>query len=300
MSIKGTPDPFLPKPQIKRPHDEELEKPGVIKKQSQDEQQGKLIEHGPFKGLPLPLQKKEHENLLPYVGCNEMGQEATLAALASSASTISPDRRVHIGFSVWFNFDLMVITQPSYGILCDYDNKVMDIYHGIGESLNKSNNRREFATQFEMFLNQNSDRLFGLPPGEIPKLFSIQAELARPGSWLTSEASFQIIKNLAERGRLLFLNVDITDKEVFTQLKSWLDNNQLELDTLYASNIVDWIKDALQQQCYILNLKMVSTPNTRFIQAFAKIPKKSRQPQPKHEPIQYLVQGVQNMELPRF
>ncbi|HEY5236704.1 MAG TPA: hypothetical protein VIJ14_11040 [Rhabdochlamydiaceae bacterium] len=292
MTIKGTPDSPLPKPQSKRPPDESLEKSGTTKKQSQDEQQGALITDGPFKGLPQPFQKKHHEGLLPYIVCNEKGQETTLAALSSNPSTIDPKRRVHIGFSGWFNLDLMAVTHPAYGILCDYDNKMMDIYRGIGESLNKSANRREFVSNFEMFINENSQQLFSLPPAEIPKLFNIRNELQRPGSWLASEASFQVIKNLSTSGRLIFLNVDITDKQAFIQLKSWLDESHLELDTLYTSNIIDWLQGELPQQSYILNLKMVSTPNTRFIEARSIIPQKSKFAQPKQEPIQHVFKGV--------
>lgn len=300
MSIQGTPDPSLPNPSVQGKQDETLEELSNRKKQSQDQSQDEWIAEGPFKGLPLPLQKKRYESLLPYIGCNEKGQETTLAALSTDSSTIDPEQRVHVGFSAWFNLDLMAVTQPAYGILCDYDNKMMDIYRGIEGSLDKSDNRYEFMNHFRVFLEQNSESLFGLPPEEVTHFFNIQAEPKRPGSWLASEASFQVIKNLSVKGHLLFLNVDITNKQPFIQLKSWLDKNHLELDTLYTSNIIDWLKTELPQQSYLLNLKMVSTPNTRFIQAFAPVPKKSKKPPPKQEPVQHLVKGVDNIKLPNI
>jgi len=276
----------------KREPAEDLENTGLKKTHKPE---GGLIEAGPFKGLPLPLQKKDHTSLLPYVGCNEAGQKATLEALATHPSPIDPERRVHLGFSVWFNLDLMAVTKPSYGILCDFDNKIMDIYGGIGECLVKSSNPREFARYFEMFLNENCQQLFELPPTEIPKLFDIHRELTRPGSWIASEASFQVIKNLSQRGHLLFLNLDITDKDSFLQIAEWLHHNQLELDTLYTSNIIDWLKDELQQQAYILNLKTVSSPHTRFIQAYAPVMHRRG---PKQEPTQHVTLGTDNIRLP--
>jgi hypothetical protein len=299
MTVKP-PNSSIPQPEDfahgKKEAESDLENKTELKKSKKDPNEG-LIETGPFKGLPVPLQKKDHESLMPYISCNEKEQAATLAALATSPSNIAPEKKVHIGFAVWFNLDIMALTKPAYGILCDYDNKVMDVYQGINESLQKSGSRREFVTNFEMFLNQNSEQLFSLPPAEIIKLFNIQQELTRPGSWLASEESFQSIKKLSESGRLLFLNVNILDKEAFLGFKTWLDTNHLELDTLYTSNIIDWLQDGLQRQAYLLNLQTISTPNTRFVEAISIIPTRSKKPQPKQEPIQHTYQGIKVKEL---
>ncbi|HEX2579107.1 MAG TPA: hypothetical protein VHK67_01725 [Rhabdochlamydiaceae bacterium] len=294
MSIKGVPEFPLPKPDLKRKA-KEVETEGKRRKTSEDNPSG-VITEGCFKGLPSPFQITGAKNLMPYIGCNERGQETTLAAL--TPSTVSAENRVHLGFSVWFNFDLMAVSKPSYGIICDVDDNVMDIYKGIAGALEKSSNRGEFVTYFRQFLEASSEHLYALPPEEMSKLFDIDAELIRPGSWLSSEASFQVIKNLATKSRLLFLNVNITDKQAFIQLKTWLDTNHLELDILYASNIIDWLKDELSQQSYLLNLKMVSTSNTRFIQASTPTPRKSRTRQPKQEPVQSITKGVDTMTLP--
>jgi hypothetical protein len=263
------------------------------------EQQGGLIDTGPFKGLPLPLQRKGYRSSLPYISCNEQEQAATLTKLASDPSSIPRKLKVHLGFSVWFNLDLIAVTKPSYGILCDYDDKIMDIYQGIIESLAKSTNRREFVRHFGLFLEQNCENLFALTKEELSNFFNIQNELTRPGSWLASQDSFQVIKDLSTEGRLLFLNLDITDTQgIFPSIRDWLDKNNLELDTLYGSNIIDWLKDDQKQLQYRLNLKTISTENTRFIQAYAHVPKKSKKPQPKQAPIQYLVVGAENIKLP--
>jgi hypothetical protein len=285
----------------KRKTSDDLNKAMVKKQDSKQEQKNQpdILEIGPFKGLPIPFQKKHYESSLPYISCNEKGQEATLRALTENPPTIAPERRVHIGFSVWFNLDLMAVTKPSYAILCDFDNKIMTIYQGISDCLAHSTQRREFVNNFGMFLNQNSEDLLGLPSEEVSKMFNILDELNRTGSWLASEESFQVIKKLSQQGHILFLNLDITDTQgAFVGIKKWLDVNHFELDTLYASNIIDWLKDALKQQAYILNMKTVSTENTRFIQAYAPPPTRSKGPKPKHEPTQYIVKGIDNMKLP--
>src|SRR5690242_924086 len=110
MSIDSVPE--SPKPNLKRKADEELEKAGKRQKSSEAEPSD-VIAEGPFKGLPTPFQTTGNKSPFPYIGCNEKGQEATLATL--TPSTVPAENRVHLGFSVWFNFDLMAISQPSYG-----------------------------------------------------------------------------------------------------------------------------------------------------------------------------------------
>ncbi|HEY5260002.1 MAG TPA: hypothetical protein VIJ46_05070 [Rhabdochlamydiaceae bacterium] len=221
--------------------------------------------------LPAPLQKTGHKSM-PYLGCNEEKQ-ADMLGLLTETSQIAPDRRVHLGFSVWFNLDLMSVTKPAYGIICDINDCVIDIYSGIQKCLAMSDDALTFVNNFRSFLIENSEDFFaGLPGDEIKKLFDIDAELVRPGSWLQSPEKFHVIKSLHENGRIRYLNLNIADETgIFDQIGSWMQRNNLELDTLYASNIVEWLKSPALRASYVKNLQRVSSNNTRFMQAY--IPK---------------------------
>ena len=209
---------------------------------------------------------------MPYIGCNEEKQ-AEMLGLLTGSSQIAPDRRVHLGFSVWFNLDLMSVTKPAYGIICDINDYVIDIYSGIQECLAESDDALTFVNNFRDFLIENSEDFFyGLPGDEIKKLFDIDAELVRPGSWLQSPEKFHVIKSLHVNGRIRYLNLNIADETgIFDQIGSWMQSNNLELDTLYASNIVEWLKSSPLHAAYVKNLQRVSSNSTRFMQAY--IPK---------------------------
>ena len=66
---------------------------------------------------------------MPYIGCNEEKQ-ADMLVLLKGTSPIAAERRVHLGFSVWFNLDLMSVTKPAHGIICDINDYVIDVYSG--------------------------------------------------------------------------------------------------------------------------------------------------------------------------
>ncbi len=83
--------------------------------------------------LPAPLQKTGQKSM-PYIGCNEEKQ-ADMLVLLKGTSPIAAERRVHLGFSVWFNLDLMSVTKPAHGIICDINDNVIDVYSGIQECL---------------------------------------------------------------------------------------------------------------------------------------------------------------------
>ncbi len=226
-----------------------------------------------FAGLPEPLQKTGCRSCQPYIGCNEENQSGMLQ-LAAVNSRIGPENRVHLGFSVWFNFDLMSVTKPAFGIICDVDDHVIDIYSGIQQCILESPDALTFVDKFRNFLIENAESFFaGLPPGEIKKLFDIDAELVRPGSWLQTPEKFQAIKALHEDGRIRYLNLDITDKNgVFTGIATWMSSNKLELDTLYTSNIIEWLQSETPRTSYLKNLQGICSVNTRFMQAYKPDP----------------------------
>ena len=123
---------------------------------------------------------------------------------------------------------------------------------------------------FRNFLIENSEDFFGgLPIDDIKKLFDIDAELVRPGSWLQSPEKFQAIKSLHENGRIRYLNLNIADQTgTFEQISNWMRSNNLELDTLYASNIIEWLVTPELRASYVKNLQAVSSNTTRFMQAY--------------------------------
>ncbi len=231
------------------------------------------IPAGPFSRLPPPFQKTGIASGMPYIGCNEENQSAILQ-LVTDNSWVEPEKKVHLGFSVWFNFDLISVSKPAYAIICDIDNSVIEIYEALQACILKSDNALEFTQNFHGFLIANADKYFGnLPETEIPKIFDAHAELTRPGSWLQTPDKFMRVKELHAAGRVHYLNLNITDQSgAFRQLDEWMQENELELDTLYASNIVEWMTTGPNKEAYLANLKQITSAKTRFIHAYKPDP----------------------------
>jgi len=250
-----------------------------------------ILTSGPFKGLPSPFQASDYESHFPYIPCNEEEQSKTLAFLTSNPSLILSTKKVFLGFSVWFNFDLISSTKPAFAIICDIDNHVINIYKAISEGLKISDNRFKFMEYFRDYLLNNSDKLFKLEETEVEKIFKVENELTRAGSWLSLEQHYQAVRELHQKGCILFLRLNITDDvDLFKRIANWMKENELELDTLYTSNIIEWNPNQLKQQAYLQNLKMIASPHTRFIQAY--------KPGKTGSPIQFCTIGVDSIKLP--
>ena len=282
----------LPRPLVNEGHNLDLIGEEAQKTDGEPEKKHPLNESGSFKGLPAALQKGNYFSQTVYVGCNELQQTETLHYLMLTPSSIPQERRVHLGFSIWFNFDLISITKPAYTIICDYDTKAIDIFEAIGKGLVHCEDRVSFAEYFTKFLSDNSNHLFSLEPTEVHKIFNVRNELERSDSWLYKEERFQFVRELHLKGHTLFLNLDITDEEgVFNQIQHWMEENRLILDTLYASNIIEWLHTDHKKQVYLKNLKMVSSDKTRFIQAYKPQDKKG-------EPVQFIGFGIDSIKIP--
>lgn len=287
-------DPIFP---TKRhlPEPSEQDKTVLSPKKSQKETPKEteiILTAGSFKGLPVPFQKSDYQSSMPYISCNEEGQDAALAFIKTHPSSIPPGKRVHLGFAIWFNFDLIGCTKPAYAILCDIDNHVIDVYKAMSEGLTVSPNRFKFIEYFREYLLNNSEKLFGLNSlSEMEKIFKIENEINRSGSWLSSEQTYQAVKQLHQKGNILFLKLNITDdRTVFIQIAKWMNENKLELDTLYVANIIEWIPQKLKQQAYLENLRTIASANTRFIQAH-KIENKG-------SPVQFCSIGANSIQVP--
>ncbi len=245
-----------------------------------------------FDGLPAPLQEGTYTSSHPYIRCNEEGQKETLDFLRTNRSRVDPQKRVHVGFSLWFNYDMMCITEPACAIICDIDNHMIALYGAMEQLLKQSKTRTDFIDAFGSFLLENGEKLGIKSANELCQLFNLEAELIRPESWLFREETFQIIKGMHLRKGVLYLNLDVTDKTgVFHQIRSWMHHHHLELDTLYVSNINEWLDSSIKKEAYLYNLRQIATVNTRFVHAYKLTDQGT--------PVQFVKLGVDSIDVPK-
>lgn len=270
------------------------ELPRPVEPEQKESPQPELIASGPFAGLPL-LPTSSILSSLPYVFCNETGKEETLDFLMAQHKPC--DNTVHIGFALWFNFDIISVTRPSLAMICDIDNYVSDAFKIISDCLKRSSTRREFVQNFKENISPFLKRVYALSTDEdLSRMCNVEEECSREKSWLSSDSQFHTIKALDAEGKILFQNLDMTDSSgKFSAITDWMKRRDLKTSTLYASNILEWVSHLSQgrQQRAIMNLTTLVDEKTFFIQAYSPSESDKRV-----GPRQHVTQGPTDIKMP--
>jgi len=194
------------------------------------------------------------KNLSVYTLSNEQNQDS----IDSISSSFHGD--VYMGFSGWFNYQLMFKRNVKYAFLLDKNLPVVLLHRMTAEVIRRSRDRFEFVKNFEAAL-QSSTRL-GLEGDWSELKFMTQIK----GSWLGSDENFSFIKRMYEDNRIISSMADIRLNSVFARIARWLKENNFMMDAVYSSNILAWvIKDRNGPQEYYDSLSTVSSPSTIII-----------------------------------
>jgi hypothetical protein len=254
------------------------------------------ITSGHFAGLPI-LKESSDRSMLPYLFCNEIDEDKTLDFLRSQK--ISSTSSVHVGFSLWFNFDVISVTNPKLAIICDIDRCVMEMFQIISSCLSNSTTRRSFVRNFTKKISPYMQQVCNLPtPQSVASFLHLKEKLSRKKSWLSSDRQYRILKKMHEEGRIIFQNLDLTDSsEAFPHIAKWLQDRSLQISTLYASNILEWVSknSSQKQQQALKNLHTITSDNTFFIQAY--VPFCSAE---KDGPQQVVAKGPASIKIPKI
>jgi hypothetical protein len=178
----------------------------------------------------------------------------------------------HIGVSGYYNFDIMCITRPSRCILFDnninqirflkytldhikksctrfifYDNICKFLFQTdeIMKSVHKSliedygfhnYNMEKLHESGIMFWPNISDDNFSLTPSK-----EIKYELLRIDSWLGSDENYKYIQELALNDKISIICEDIRNTSRFVKIINILQSSNIQIDTIYLSNIGDYM-----------------------------------------------------------
>lgn len=174
----------------------------------------------------------------PYILTNEVNLKETGRILTIYPN---PKRPFHIGFSCWHNFDLIVARQSCGAIVADISDCVFEFYSETKKCVIRAENRESFVN--DMLNSFKDDRYQRKYCREKLSFYidQLEKELFREESWLSTDEGFNFIKDLYQNNRIVHLRLDIVDTESFFKIKVFLDENSLSLDTLYVTNIADWL-----------------------------------------------------------
>ncbi len=99
----------------------------------------------------------------------------------------------------------------------------------------------------------------GLPTERIEK------ELRREASWLGSDENYRFVRQLACDERLVALTEDITHWETFSQMRAYFDKSGLVVDTLYLSNICQFMRTPAKEEAYKKTVECLQSKETLLI-----------------------------------
>lgn len=229
-----------------------------------------------FSGLKLGKPKKEQENLdgTPYLLCNEQEQKEILTKILNlkKASPQTSRPRVHIGFSVWFNLDIIANTQPDCAVILDIDPNVIATYQKIEEAFKDSsvNTPAKFVgklmellkkegllyfpedyfftqTTFSNFVNE-------LRPEFADRVIKKTVSTDSEKGFLFSQSKFEALQKMIRKGAISFGYGNLSNADVLNSIGSWVKAMNLQIETLYLSNILEWLLTKSSNKENVVNI----------------------------------------------
>jgi hypothetical protein len=198
-----------------------------------------------------------------YIGCNETETENIQHVLED----IKINGGCHIGFSSWYNFDIMVIRQSERGILCDFNPETRKFINISLAGAVACPNRFAFVDGINKYVGKffckfspNVKNGVCITADE-----EVEGELTREGSWLSSDESFSYIKKLAREGKISVITEDIRNDDLFRKIAKILQDNSISIDTVYLSNIGEYMLTEKDKDKFINTVRSLCTYETKFI-----------------------------------
>ena len=239
----------------------------------------------------LPLSQKLRKlNDITCSGCvmgvfittNEKGTEKTRQDLIRLPKL---DNGCHVGFSGLHNFDIIAYRRSKYGLICDYNPQNTIFVSQVLEIVKNSKTREECVASICAYVQKAQRKYIKIgSQTPIPKVqeieFSvniltecvepteeIEKELTREGSWLATKEDFQYIKALALSDRIVAINADIRDTHRFKEIEKNIKESELEIDTLYVSNICAYVYDGvpMEKRAFAATARTLMQPQTYLI-----------------------------------
>lgn len=206
-----------------------------------------------------------------YVGTNETNLSAIKTQLKNLPLSV---HCCYIGVSGWYNFDMMVIRRIDRAVIFDINphqvifmkqtlnmikdnDDICDFLLCMKEFLRSKHEMRvnnisnkkypricnELCLQFNVSddIEYISSRTSDNTEYEIIGYAEILRELKRENSWLNN---YNFIRQLALDDKIAIICEDICNIISLTKIISLLHENCYEIDTVYLSNISDWIGSA--------------------------------------------------------
>ncbi len=139
--------------------------------------------------------------------------------------------KVHVGFSGWFNLDIMAVMQQPYGVFADINATQKPFWEATFATLAATPHRRDFpeaiATTYAGFSIRSNATLQR----------DINQYQTTP-HFLSNDYLYDHLHTAARDGRMAAITLDILDTARIQQLAESLQQQNLQVGSVYISNIM--------------------------------------------------------------
>jgi hypothetical protein len=239
-----------------------------------------------------------------YIATNEQNLSSSRKILERPNKT-TQDTICHIGLSGYYNFDIAYWRKTDHIIIIDINPGQVKFLKSTLSILIDCPTRKDFVDEMIKYMhtchlersielnlhtknptysntlffchNVSEDKSFkkirimesGSDPSLESEVCQIMYELTRPGSWLSTDASYAFIKKMASQDRVAIFCEDFMAINIMKQLGFLLKTNHIAIDTLYLSNAYDWAKSE-EKKLFNQSIQALIEPHTLIIEADQK------------------------------
>ncbi|MEZ5691577.1 MAG: hypothetical protein R3D71_07930 [Rickettsiales bacterium] len=179
-----------------------------------------------------------------------------------NARTVEPlkhkDKKyAHVGFAGLFNLQAAVAGRHDIIVLVDCNKKQIDFWKDAIKLFKDNDNEKKFLEEIDSKISPFSDNNYTSGLGKIELRHQHVDEngvLIRDSmknsliNWLKNSEllerdNYKYLHKLAKDGNIVTAELDIHNEDRIKALRSWLDKQNVEVRSVYASNILDLEKD---------------------------------------------------------
>jgi hypothetical protein len=184
-----------------------------------------------------------------YITTNESDVLATRQFLREHPRPSNEIRTIHIGCATWHNFDIICERRSDYGLIVDFNPKNAEFIKKTIDMVNASESREVFTKNMITYLHSLE--------GENKGVFFHADQQGTPTE--------RVEKELLRDGSIVAITEDITNSENFFQLRKFLDREKVFIDTLYVSNICNFMRTDSKKESFVKTVSQMLNNDTIFI-----------------------------------
>ena len=223
-----------------------------------------------------------------YINTNENGTADSFKTLTSLPSIAEP---FHFGFSGWHNFDIIIQRHSSRAIICDinpenalflsYVLKYLRLFEDKDMFIQKmtqfvkernyagdrvlTHNRNAVSSKSIKFSFNTSDEEPYSGLNHMSLLDEISIEEERETSWLYTKERYAYIRKLALQDKIAIITENICKSTTFSAICRFLTENSMQIDTVYVSNIKEWISTTDQREQFLKTIQCLLTESETIL-----------------------------------